>query len=140
MPIWKRCGRCGRRLLTGQNCPCAVRTRNKEYDRDKRDKESKRFYDSAEWRRTKERVLDLDGMDVYVYMTTGEVVAADTVHHIIPLRDDWSKRLDISNLMSLNAATHSKIESEYRRNKQKMIENLTEILREFRGILRVGGI
>ncbi|MDO4803363.1 MAG: HNH endonuclease [Lachnospiraceae bacterium] len=140
MPIYKRCSRCGGRLLTGQKCPCRVRESNREYDRFKRDKESKRFYDSAEWRRTKERVLELDGMDVYEYMTTGEVVAADTVHHIVPLRDDWSKRVDMRNLMSLNAATHSKIETEYKRNKQKMIENLTRILAEFRENVRVGGI
>ena len=63
-----------------------------------RDSRSKKFYDSEEWRRTKQRVLDLDGMDVYEYMTTGRIIAPDTVHHVIPLRDDWSLRCDPSNL------------------------------------------
>lgn len=142
MPIYKRCSRCGRRILTGTPCPCqevANRTRHKEYDMKKRDRGSKRFYNSDEWKRTKSRVLDIDGMDVYVYMTSGRVMAADTVHHIVPLRDDWSKGCEISNLMSLHSSTHSMIEQEYRRNKMMMEKKLSKMLSDFRKLQTQGG-
>ena len=51
-----------------------------------------RIYDSVEWQRSRENVLELDQyIDVYMYMTEGVMIRADTVHHIIPLRDDWNK-------------------------------------------------
>ena len=50
-------------------------------------------------------------------MTEGIIVAADTVHHIIPLKDDWNKRIDIDNMISLSGDTHSMIEQEYKKDK-----------------------
>ena len=142
MPIYKRCSRCGRRIPTGATCPC-VRERNaarhRDYDRNRRDSRSKKFYNSDEWKRTKEQVLNLDGMDVYVFMTTGRVMAADTVHHIVPLRDDWSKRCDKNNLMSLHSTTHSMIEQEYRKNKMMMEKKLSKMLSDFRKLQTQGG-
>ena len=78
-------------------------------------------------------MLNLDGeIDVYCYMTTGEIKLADTVHHIAPLRDAWGKRLDTDNLMSLNHSTHSEIERLYSEDKQGMMERLKEMLRAYR--------
>lgn len=132
MPIYKRCSRCGKRLPTGTTCEC-VKNRHREYDRYSRDKKAKEFYHSGEWERTRAAVIDMDGgIDVYLFMTTGEVVLADTVHHIVPLRDDWSKRMDAMNLMSLNHNTHSMIEQMYKDRKEEMIEKLTEMLIKYR--------
>lgn len=132
MPIYKRCSRCGKRIQSGQKCPC-LKERHREYDRYSRDKKTKDFYGSREWERARDAALEADGgIDVYLYMTTGEILLADTVHHIVPLKDDWSRRVDISNLMSLNHDTHSMIEQMYRKDKRKAIQNLKEILREFR--------
>lgn len=132
MPIYKRCSRCGKRIASGTICECAKK-RYKEYDRHYRDKTSKDFYNSAEWLKARGHVLELDeGIDVYIYMTTGEILLADTVHHIMPLKDDWSKRLDEENLMSLNHDTHSMIEKKYKDNKEKMIEILQEMLLKYR--------
>lgn len=132
MPIYKRCSRCGKRIASGTTCEC-VKKRYKEYDRHYRDKTSKDFYNSSEWLRKRGYVLELDeGIDVYIYMTTGEILLADTVHHIVPLKDDWSKRLDEENLMSLNHDTHSMIEKKYKENKEKMIESLQEMILKYR--------
>jgi len=77
--------------------------------------------------------LDLDkGMDVYLYITTGEVCVANTVHHITPLKDDWNKRIDLNNLISLSSETHSLIERLYKKDKQKIMESLYEILKQYR--------
>lgn len=133
--IYKRCSRCGKRIPEGQQCPCA-KLRHKEYDKYSRDSKSKDFYHSKEWTDARAKAIELDeGIDVYAYMTSGQIMAADTVHHIIPLRDDWSKRVDINNLMSLSHSTHSTIESLYKQNKRKAQETLMQMLREYRAHL-----
>jgi len=123
MPIYKKCPRCGRRLLVGNTCDCfcgkfsrrTYESRHHEYDTTSRDKRAKAFYDSAEWLETRADVLALDDYtDLYALATTGIVLAADTVHHIIPLREDYSRRCDRSNLISLSAQSHSTIEQIYK--------------------------
>lgn len=140
MAIYKRCSRCGKRIPSGSRCPCQ-KERNRAYDRAGRDKKSKGFYDSREWERARDAALETDGgIDVYTYMTTGEIRMADTAHHIVPLKDDWEHRADVGNLMSLYHDTHSEIEQMYRKNKREMIAKLKEMLRKFRELRRVGGI
>lgn len=140
MPIYKRCSRCGKRLPSGWKCPC-LKKRHQEYDRYSRDKRTKDFYGSKEWECARDAALEEDGkIDIYIYMTTGKIVLADTVHHIIPLKDDWNRRADIENLMSLNHDTHSMIEQMYRKDKRGTMEKLKGILKEFRETRRAGGI
>ena len=99
------------------------------------------FYNSAEWSRVRQRVLDLDKIDVYLYMTQGRVVPADTVHHIVPLKSDWNKRLDINNLMSLHHDTHSTLEREYAsRGEKSMVYTLYIFLRKFREMVKTGEV
>ena len=132
MPIYKRCSRCGKRLEAGVMCTCQ-KDRHRDYDRYGRDQKSKHYYNSNEWLRIRSATLEKDnGIDVYIYMTRGEVVAADTVHHIIPLRDDWSMRNDIDNLISLQHDTHSMIEQMYQKDKIRMQQELKAMIQENR--------
>lgn len=138
MPIYKRCSRCGKRIQSGITCSCR-KIRHQEYDKYSRDKKSKKYYDSNEWKQSRDAALERDqGYDVYLYMTKGIIVKADTVHHIIPLRDDWNRRNDIENLMSLNHDTHSTIESLYRKDKELTQKILKEMLNEYRELVRQG--
>lgn len=140
MPIYKRCSRCRQRIQPGMSCSC-VKQRYKEYDKYSRDKKSKDFYHSSEWLMKRAAVLELDdGVDVYIYMTTGRIILADTVHHITPLKDDWTRRLDEENLMSLSQDTHSLIEQKYKENKAKIIEELQQMLAQYRAEKAAGGI
>ena len=77
---------------------------------------------------------------MYMFMTEDIVIAADMVHHIVPLKDDWNKRIDIDNMMSLSSDTHSTIEQMYKKNKSEMIRKLQEMLKEYRGQREDGGI
>ena len=132
MPIYKRCDRCNKRLPAGTKCDC-LKKRYKEYDKYSRDKLSESFYHSGEWITARSNALETDkGIDVYVYMTTGELVVADTVHHITPLKDDRTRRCDISNLISLAHDTHSIIESMYKQDKQKTMKMLYEMIGRYR--------
>lgn len=132
MPIYKRCSRCGKRIPSGSTCQC-IKARHKEYDRYSRDRKSKRYYSSEEWKTSRSAALNKDeGIDVYVFMTEGRILAADTVHHIVSLKDDWDKRNDITNLMSLNHDTHSMIEQLYKKDKAGMERKLKAMLQEYR--------
>lgn len=132
MAIYRRCGRCGKRITAGSRCSC-LKDRHKEYDRFSRDKKSKTFYSGKQWEHARAAALEADdGIDVYVFMTTGEIVPANDVHHIIPLKDDWNKRLDVNNLISLSHATHTEIEQMYKKNKKEIQNILTEMLRKYR--------
>jgi hypothetical protein len=132
MPIYKRCGRCGNRISSGTKCDC-FKDRHKEYDKHFRDKKSDAFYHSDEWKFARKNALLLDkGIDVYVYMTSGEVIFADMVHHIEPLKDNWERRCDIDNLISLSNETHGLIEAHYKKDEQDTIRILYEMLRRYR--------
>lgn len=132
MPIYKRCSRCGQRIPSGSTCPC-IKARHKEYDRYSRDRKKKQFYDSSEWRACRQAAIEADGgIDVYLFMEEGKIEAADTVHHIIPLQDDWQKRIDINNLMSLSHETHSMIERMYKKDKDGMEKKLQKMISEYR--------
>lgn len=96
--------------ITKVYCPIHSRTnaeRNAEYDKTQRDKKAKAYYNSAEWKAARARTLARDtGIDIYLYVTEGRVVPATMVHHIIELREDYTKRSSPSNLISVSEATH----------------------------------
>lgn len=145
MPIFRRCGRCGMRYETGGSCPrCSAKEiraeRNRQYDQHQRDQDSKRFYNSGDWLRARACALELDdGWDVYAYMTSGMLIPADTVHHIIPLKEDRRKALDPSNLMSVSASSHAAVESLYSINPREAERQLADMLRRYRSGGGVGG-
>lgn len=139
MPIYRRCSRCGKRMPAGTVCEC-VKLRHREYDRLSRDRRARAFYTGIEWENARQMTLQMDGgIDVYLYMTRGEVVLADTVHHITPLREDWSLRCSVENLMSLNHDTHSMIEKLYGKDREKTEKQLREMVRLYRKELGQGG-
>lgn len=138
--LYKRCSRCGKRIPSGTKCPC-LKNRHKEYDRFNRDQRARGYYNSIEWQKVRAAALEADQMiDVWLYMTEGKIVKADTVHHIIPLRDDWEKRNELANLMSLSHESHSLIETEYKKDKASMESRLSLMLKEYRGLASLGGI
>lgn len=96
--------------ITKVYCPAHSRTnaeRNAEYDKTQRDKKAKAYYNSAEWKAARARTLARDtGIDIYLYVTEGRVVPATMVHHIVELREDYTKRSSPSNLISVSEATH----------------------------------
>ena len=79
------------------------RERHREYDAHRRNQKAKKFYNSTEWQLTRAKVITRDtGIDIYLYITKGRVVPADTVHHIVELMEDYSKRCDMDNLISIS--------------------------------------
>lgn len=125
MALMKYCNRTGCNKLIPQGvryCPAHTiskteenRQRHKEYDAHCRNQKAKAFYNSSEWKTARARALARDnGIDLYLYITEHRIVPADTVHHIIELSEDYSKRCLLDNLISISEATHSMISKAYK--------------------------
>ena len=130
MAIYKRCDHCGRLLQPGKSCGCIKRKRQQEYDQRYRDRDAVRFYNSAAWQDARTAALERDcGIDRFIFSESGEVQAAETVHHITPLREDWSKALDMDNLISVSDQTHKRIHKTYDTSDgEKLRKKLTHII------------
>ena len=141
--LLKTCSHCGKQIPITDVCDCrkkAMRRKWNEYNRTKRNKERQAFYQSLAWRKIKEEVMSkASGIDE-VMIRQGKIVPANTVHHIIPLGDDWSKGLDISNLIAVSKQTHSMIHSLYKEDeeiKKKVQMRLFEYVAG-RGAMKLG--
>lgn len=149
MAYKKYCARCGcNRLIdiTKTYCEAHARTnaeRNAEYDRTQRDRKAKTFYNSIEWQTARAAALARDtGIDVYIYMTEHRVVPATMVHHIVELREDYSKRSTLSNLISISEATHEgAIRQAYSSpdTKRTMQQALRRAVKDYQKIVVGGG-
>ncbi|MCY8074263.1 HNH endonuclease [Bacillus haynesii] len=87
----------------------------KHYNKHSRNKTITSFYKSTEWKRTRELVLLRDNRLCQRCLREHRFTHADMVHHIVEVKQDWSKRLDLSNLESLCNACHNKVHGD--RNK-----------------------
>ncbi len=135
MALKKQC-RCGAKIsLTDKCCTNCIsyyqdkaKERYRLYDEKKRDKATHTFYLSSEWKAIREVILTrYKYIDLYTYYTKGIVVQADTVHHIVEINEDSTRRLDETNLFPVNRATHEKIHRLYKKDKiatQQMLFNL----------------
>lgn len=134
--IYKRCSRCRKRIEAGQTCEC-VKQRHKEYNKYSRNKISSEFYDSVNWKRMREYIMNkFDGLDVYAYVLYGQIEKATLVHHIVELSDDKSQALVERNLIPVSVSSHNLIHQAYNESeasKQAMQTTLYECLRRMDG-------
>lgn len=148
MAYKKYCARCGCRTLidmTETYCKAHAKTnaeRNAEYDRKQRDRKAKAFYLSTEWKMARAAAMARDtGIDVYAYMTEGRIVPATMVHHIVELREDYSKRSALDNLISVSRETHEgAIRKAYGKpeKKREMQQALRKAVENYQKILAGG--
>lgn len=85
------------------------------YDAKRRIQESRyrAFYSSKAWRTFREGFL---AEKPFCFKCNR---FATDLHHIVPLKEDWEKRLDAKNIMPLCKACHSKTELEERNKKSE---------------------
>lgn len=103
------CNKAGCTSLTRERyCPKHIGEYNR-YNRERTDKKYTDFYKSNEWEIVRELALARDGYQCVMCRWRGIKKAADMVHHIVPIKKDWSKRLDLDNLMSLCDGCHNGI-------------------------------
>ena len=122
--------RCGSKVKVGEKCPACGYDRHKAYDNNSRDEKTKEFYKSAQWtalsKQTRKRYHNIDLYQLYKYR---RLVPSDMVHHIIPVKEDWDKRLDPDYLIPLSHKSHAEIEREYERGPEHKAAISRELIR-----------
>jgi 5-methylcytosine-specific restriction protein A len=90
-----------------------------------------RFYQSAKWQRT--RLIKLAESPLCeMCLVSGMTTPAVHVDHIVPLSEDYNKRLDYDNLQSLCHSCHSKkTKREGQDKKIREIEGYIDTLNSF---------
>lgn len=119
MPLKKFCSKNGCRNLCDQGqvycndhsylAEKLKAERNKYYDTRIRDQQATEFYHSKEWEAVRRLVLARDHYLCQKCLKEKRLTPASMVHHIVELRDDWSKRLQADNLVSLCQSCHNKV-------------------------------
>lgn len=83
--------------------------RERLYDRQQRDQRIVKFYHSLEWQALRLRALERDAYLCQPCLREKRITRADTVHHIVPIKQDFSRRLDPSNVESVCRACHNRL-------------------------------
>ena len=83
------------------------RDHNRKYDEFIRDAEIVRFYHSTAWKKVRSYVLMRDNYLCQECLKDGVVRSAELVHHIVEVKNDWSKRLKEENCISLCKQCHN---------------------------------
>ena len=101
------------------------------YKSDKYDK----FYRSKEWLNKRRYIIERDmGLCIDCLISKEEPVDEKIVHHIEPVKDNWNRRLENNNLISVCDSCHKKIEGRYSTGnfeKEHEKNRLINLLREY---------
>ncbi|MFY0167308.1 HNH endonuclease [Bacillus anthracis] len=96
-----------------------VQENTRYYDKHIRNKNSRSFYNSRLWKDMREFIYRRDH-GLCVQCRSNDIIKiGDVVDHIIPIRVDWSKRLEPSNLQTLCHACHNKKTKEDEKKNKK---------------------
>lgn len=71
-----------------------------------RDNKYDKFYKSREWGVARQVAIVRDKALCQDCLNNNKIVPFYTVHHIIPIKVNWSKRLDVDNLICLCESCH----------------------------------
>lgn len=95
---------------------------NKRYDKNKRDKQSKKIYNSKDWQRVRERVLTYYNYLCRDCLYNKKITPYNVVHHVKELKDYPELAFVESNLVPLCHACHNKTHSSKRTKKESNIK------------------
>lgn len=116
MAIYKRCPYCKNKYEYGTQCSCYAERRkkaNKDYDTTVRRSDINYIYDafyhSKDWERLRDYIkIKYNGCCLHCLLRSNQIVTDRIlIHHIIAIKDDWSKRLDERNLIPLCLDCHN---------------------------------
>jgi len=118
--LTKLCAKCGRVMELGSalcpTCQAKSESRHKQYNNNVRDKRSAKFYASQQWFDLRNVIMSRAGYQCEICKAQGRLTPATEVHHKIPIRVDWSKRLAPDNCIALCHRCHMMEERKLRQN------------------------
>lgn len=130
--ISKRCDHCGKRVPVGAKCSCISPQHYASSSNDKYTQETKLFYQTQQWEKARDVCITrCYGLDLYSFYALGIIEYGQTVHHIVPIIDDYSKRLDINNLIYLTESNHRIIHEMYKSDFEKTAQMLRGYVKMF---------
>ena len=95
------------------------------------------FYHSSGWETLRDYVLKkYKGLDVFAYFIENRIVPATTGHHIVELKEDYSKGLIIDNIIPVSDESHRKIHMLYRKDKEGIQVMLKRLLKKWNKVNR----
>lgn len=103
----------------------------KSYDSNRKNDREWQFYKSKEWLKLRNYILfKYFCFDIYCLHVEHRIECANTVHHIIEIREDWNKRLDIGNMFPCSIETHNVIHKLYAQDKEGTQRLLKELIKK----------
>lgn len=106
--------------------------KHKHYKSKRTDIKEQRFYNSKEWIQLKEVIkYRYKGLCLWSYFVEDRIVPADVDHHIVPIKEDWSLRLCIYNVIPLSNSVHEKIHNMYEKDKEVTQRILSGLINEY---------
>lgn len=134
--LLKTCTKCKRILKLKEKCKYCSKVYHTNYDNFNRDSNSVDFYHSKTWVALRESVLEeFNYIDLYEYVVNNKIIKADTVHHIVPFKDNYDLALDRKNLIPVSNGNHTIIHKLYNSNektKEKTQKLLFNIINNFK--------
>lgn len=110
----------------------------KHYKKYRRDKKEQSFYNSKQWKKLREFIsVKYKGLCLWSYYIDESIILADAYHHIVPIKDDWNKRLDIYNIIPLSNRSHNMIHDMYKKDKEDTQRLLVNLIWKWN---KIGGI
>nr|DAM64569.1 MAG TPA: HNH endonuclease [Caudoviricetes sp.] len=105
--------------------------RNKAYDKHCRDEKTNAFYHSSAWKKLSSIIKIKSGNTCELCFNNNVIKEGKVVHHIVPIKEAWSKRLSLENCIMLCAECHGAVHSAYNRStiaKEEMQRQLFKIV------------
>ncbi|MFE4038248.1 MULTISPECIES: HNH endonuclease [Priestia] len=118
-----------RKLTYDTYCDKCRKDTHREYKEQRIDKKEQAFYSSISWIKLRNRKKRLNPL-CKVCLEEGRLTPVEIVHHLIEVKEDWSKRLSIDNLQLVCKAHHHKIHFEVDGTKYTKIKKVREHMRE----------
>lgn len=113
--FYKLCAKCGAVIPLGETycdkCRPVEKVTREELQVDDSEEMSakvKSFYKSKQWRMFRKGILARDKYLCVACAANGRLSVASDVHHIVRVKQDWNKRFDPSNCISLCKECHNK--------------------------------
>lgn len=83
-----------------------------------------KFYHSKAWKLARKQALTRDHYLCQECLRQGIVRTANTVHHIVPIKDDFNKRLKLDNLETICLEHHNQEHQERGSNEPERYKKL----------------